>query len=465
MFTSVSASKYKAWRSTGDIELAPVTGFFGANSSGKTSLLQLFLLLKQTVQSPDTSKALDLGDGDPNALVDVGGWHDLAFGRSGYEALRLRFRWTPALNKWLDIPEVDDFLVEIPSLEFSSELWIAAGSAFVQGLSYESEHFDVTVRRHRSYGDDPHGVTVRATRRDDQDFLRKLENGHTRLPPPIHCYGFRNEFVGRFENAGFLRELQRELEFQFEQRLFYLGPVRDKGRRRYAWHGSAPADVGFSGEFAIDALLASRDRGRNNVTMEGKDGRPEELVAVDEHVARMLRAVGLVSEFSVERASDNSDLYRVKVQLSRDSVPVDLVDVGFGVSQLLPLIVLLAYVPEGSTLVLEQPEMHLHPKVQSALADIFIDVTRARKLQIIFESHSEHMLTRLQRRIAEQHITPEHVALYFCENDGKESGISQLRLDDCGSISNWPKDFFGDAMGETAAIVSAGLRRRAETEA
>ncbi len=91
--------------------------------------------------------------------------------------------------------------------------------------------------------------------------------------------------------------------------------------------------------------------------------------------------------------------------------------------------------------------------------------TRARNLQVIFESHSEHMLMRLQRRAAEQAISPEDVALYFCENDGKESSISQPLLDECGSIADWPEDFFGDAMGETAAIVSAGLRHRAETEA
>ena len=109
--------------------------------------------------------------------------------------------------------------------------------------------------------------------------------------------------------------------------------------------------------------------------------------------------------------------------------------------------------------------MHLHPRVQSELADVFIDIAFARQIQIIFESHSEHMLTRLQRRVAEQAISPEDVALYFCENDGKESSISQLQLDKCGSIANWPEDFFGDAMGETAAIVSAGLRYRAETDA
>ncbi len=314
---------------------------------------------------------------------------------------------------------------------------------------------------------DPDGSwnALTASSQDGQSLLRPLDTGEFYLPTLMHCYGFPNELFGRFENADFLRDLHLELEHQFEHRLFYLGPHRDKGQRRYTWHGSEPADVGTAGERMVDALLASRERGRNNVSRLAPDGEPEERISVEEHVARMLRDVGLVSEFSVERASADSELYRVKVQLSRESVAVDLIDVGFGVSQILPLLVLLAYVPEGSTLVLEQPEMHLHPKVQSKLADVFIGVAQARKLQIIFESHSEHMLMRLQRRVAEQKVDPDQVALYFCENDGVESSLSQLQLDECGSIANWPKDFFGDALGETAAIVSAGLRHRAETEA
>ncbi|WP_419840141.1 AAA family ATPase [Candidatus Poriferisodalis sp.] len=440
-----------------------MTGFFGANSSGKSSLLQLFLLLKQTVQSPDASKILDLG-GDSNALVSVGGWRNLVFGRSSYQSVEFGFRWVPSRISAVDIPEVDDFLVMLPTLAFNTELRVWPDSAFLSRLNYESDQFDVKWIRRHALGDQVR-VSLEATRNDKENFLRRLEGAKPGLPAPIHCYGFPNELVGRFENADFLRDLHLELEQQFEKRLFYLGPHRDRGQRRYAWQGGRPADVGPSGERTVDALLASRYRGRNNVALLASDGKPEELISVEEQVARMLRDVGLVSEFSVERASEGSELYRVKVQLSRDSVPVDLTDVGFGVSQLLPLLVLLAYVPEGSTLLLEQPEMHLHPRIQSKLADVLIDLTKTRKLQIILESHSEHLLMRMQRRTAEQEIPHGHVALYFCENNGVESSLSQLQLDECGSIGNWPKDFFGDAMGETAAIVSAGLRHRAETEA
>jgi predicted ATPase len=74
------------------------------------------------------------------------------------------------------------------------------------------------------------------------------------------------------------------------------------------------------------------------------------------------------------------------------------------------VLVLCYYVPEGSILILEQPEIHLHPSVQTGLADVFIDAVKTRKVQIILESHSEYLLRRLQRRIAEEKVSQEDMA-------------------------------------------------------
>jgi predicted ATPase len=116
---------------------------------------------------------------------------------------------------------------------------------------------------------------------------------------------------------------------------------------------------------------------------------------------------------------------------------------------------------------LEQPEIHLHPKVQSALADLFIEVVRSkeggrqRHVQLIVESHSEHFLRRLQRRVAEEVIRPEEAALYFIEAgpDGASS-IRNLELDEYGNIGNWPDGFFGDEVDDIAAMTEAAMTRR-----
>jgi predicted ATPase len=114
---------------------------------------------------------------------------------------------------------------------------------------------------------------------------------------------------------------------------------------------------------------------------------------------------------------------------------------------------------------MEQPEIHLHPQVQSELADVFISAVqsyqdgKARNVQLIVESHSEHFLTRLQRRIAEGVITPDEVAIYFCRNTVDGAALDPLLLNQYGEIENWPEDFFGDQMADISERVKAAMRR------
>jgi predicted ATPase len=109
--------------------------------------------------------------------------------------------------------------------------------------------------------------------------------------------------------------------------------------------------------------------------------------------------------------------------------------------------------------VLEQPEIHLHPLAQANLADVIINVAQRRNVQVILESHSEHLLLRLQRRIAEETVAAEHVKLYFCHSEERTAQATPLKLDLFGNIENWPDSFMGDAFGETAAAEKARLRR------
>lgn len=137
-----------------------------------------------------------------------------------------------------------------------------------------------------------------------------------------------------------------------------------------------------------------------------------------------------------------------------------LADVGFGVSQILPVLVLLYYVPEGSIVLMEQPEIHLHPSVQSGMADVMLAVAKRRQVQIIVESHSEHLLRRFQRRVAEGSMPSSDLKLYFVNTKRGAAELNDLELNEWGGIENWPDKFFGDEMGEIAAISTASLERR-----
>ena len=179
-------------------------------------------------------------------------------------------------------------------------------------------------------------------------------------------------------------------------------------------------------------------------------------------IAYWLKELELIQSFSLEEIKEGTNLYQAMVKTPSTSVPTTLTDVGFGVSQVLPALVLLYYVPEGSTVLMEQPEIHLHPRVQSGLADVMLSVAAARNVQIIVESHSEHLMRRLQRRVAEKEAPSEDVRLYFVETKRGVAQASDLALNEWGEIENWPREFFGDEMGEIAAITKASLRRKLE---
>ena len=108
----------------------------------------------------------------------------------------------------------------------------------------------------------------------------------------------------------------------------------------------------------------------------------------------------------------------MRVKTRSNTSEVMLTDDGFGVSQVHPVITLLHCVPEGSMVLLEQPERHLHPLAQAGLADVLIDFAQHRNVQIVFESHFRPQLLRLQRRLAEARVIPDMMALKFCQEVG-----------------------------------------------
>jgi predicted ATPase len=449
MLTELGLTNFKSWKQIDSMKLAPITGLFGANSSGKTSILQLLLMLKQTVESPDRALAFQFGD--DRSLTNLGSFRDTVYSHEKPGRLRFGLSWhLPKPLKISDPTVQKATLFEGKAMDFQAVVVEnGAGRLVVERLSYGFAGHRFTMRRKGE------GETKYELQAEDGQFRFIRTQGRPwDLPPPIKCYGFPDQAKAYYQNAGFLADLQLAFEKLFS-RLYYLGPLREYPQRQYTWAGAEPADMGRRGERAVDALLAARERGA--MISRGK-GRPK--MALEEYVAYWLKELGLIHDFAVEAIAKESNLYRVLVQKTPKAAKVLITDVGFGVSQILPVLVLCYYVPSGSTIVLEQPEIHLHPSVQAGLADVFIDAYKTRQVQILFESHSEHLLKRLQRRIAEEALTPEEASIYFCEMSNGGSSLKKLDLDLYGSITNWPRDFFGDEFGEMVAATRAAMARK-----
>lgn len=458
MLRQLQIKNFKAWKNTGRIRLAPLTVFFGANSSGKTSLMQLLLMLKQTAESPDRQRVLH--PGDRHTPVDLGTFQDMIFAHDAELPLWFRMDWS--LEKDLKVQDSkSDRSYRSEEISFEAtvrRLGAAAGQLAVQHLEYDL----------RGRAEDSIRVALRRAEEDSGKYQLEMK-GYTPvrnqgrkwpLPHPVKFYGFPDEAVAYYQNTGFLSDLTLRLE-QLFSRLHYLGPLRGYPERTYVWSGEVPEHVGWRGERAVEALLAAKGR-------EISPGYGKHKKSFEEVVARWLQELGLIETFQVRPIAKGRKEYEVRAKTLKGSDEVNLTDVGFGVSQVLPVLVQCFYVPRGSILLLEQPEIHLHPLVQASLADLFIEAIQAREdgkardIQLLVESHSEHFLRRLQRRVAEEALEPEDLAIYFCRPTPAGSVIEELKVDDFGNITNWPESFFGDEMGDLAAMTEAAMHRQSQ---
>ena len=437
MITHIRMKNFKSWKDSGEVQLAPLTGFFGTNSSGKSSLLQMLLLLKQTV---DSNEILFFGDEDSH--VNLGNFQEVIHEHKEKELLELEFgcKFSEPLQirviRGGNLPTYMSRLSDIDGFTFETCLREVGGNLRVESISYHlnSENFEI-MRWQK-------GKFNYAGQSEDIRIIRS-------------CYKLQVSERHRYSEN--LEKLFSTFEDQFSN-AHYLGPIRAEPQRQYHWNEKLLANVGQSGKNMIDALLVSRAN-RQKTTFNG------EKVLIEDRISEWLKKMDLAYSFSLEPSSNGYNLdYDVRIQKSPTSAAVTLVDMGYGLAQFLPVLVLCYYAPEGSTLILEQPGIHLHPMVQSQIADLLIEVVNERKLQILVESHSEHLLNRLQRRIAEEKISVDKTALYFCRNDEGVSNIERLKMDEFGNISNWPENFFGNEMGDLFAMTEAQSERRKRAE-
>ena len=453
MLKQLKVDNFKAWR-TLDVQLGKVTGLFGTNSSGKSSLLQFLLLLKQTKTATD--RGLVLHFGGPNDLVNLGTYQDIVHRRDETADLKWTLEWTlPKLEITDGTRSRGTRILTGDNLEESCQVGLEGRSPSARYVQYTFSDTIFAIEPD-SENRDKFALTARDLGSDNRRKFRYNSRGKPAdLPAPVKTYLFPDRVRTQLRDPSCLGDFEAAYEALMDS-IFYLGPLREHPHRQYTWSGARPEGVGSRGERTVDAILAATAGEAKQWKRPSKKPKAKSLQGI---VGAWLKELHLIDSFRISEIGRGTNLYHARVKTASDSPETMLTDVGFGVSQVLPVLVLLYYVPEGSIVLMEQPEIHLHPSVQSGLADVMLEVAETRDVQIIVESHSEHLLRRFQRRVAEG-IPSSDLRLYFAHIDQGKANLSDLRLNDWGVIENWPDNFFGDEMGEIAAITEASLRRR-----
>ena len=188
----------------------------------------------------------------------------------------------------------------------------------------------------------------------------------------------------------------RALDQFFSSRVKYLGPLRDDPRVLYSLPaGPDPSDVGVKGQYTAAVLDRHKTR---MVRLINPASGEQEKSTLEQAVATWLRHMGMLQAVSTSEAGKLG--YRLGVQIEGIKKPLDLTTVGVGVSQVLPILVMALLADQGTLLIFEQPEIHLHPRVQSLLGDFFLSMSQLGK-QCLVETHSEHLVNRLRLRVAQ----------------------------------------------------------------
>ena len=496
MITEISLEGFKAFGAATTIPLTPLTILSGPNSCGKSSVIQSILLVKQTLESQNPTRALLMN----SRYVHLGSFRTFTYGQQPDGSVRLSFTirvprsLTPARLKRLGTPRF-----------FGP---VARNLNFGQGRPGRSEpHQDLFL-------DVEYVLRARFVEKEDVVFVQRARySGRSRVAQTSHA-GFslsfeaiddhqyqlawsnmltertrvlgmsdsgstlcQAEFINLFpdfvsfdensrqSDSGVLiglADVKRLVRLAFDS-ISYIGPLREEPSRRYIYDDEI-LEIGLKGENAPYILA-----------VEGSSPIPPYAFPEDTRWATITGSTleqGLISWLDYMEISPS-----IIARLSQGLASVDLAsplntnlrlslaDVGFGVSQVLPIITEGLRLAPGGTLILEQPEIHLHPRLQLRLADFMVSMALSGKNMLV-ETHSEHIINRLVRRIVEdeEHRLQSLVNMLFVQAEPLGSVIQVVSVDPQRGITNWPRGFFDQTADEQESIMRASLAYRSPSE-
>jgi predicted ATPase len=296
------------------------------------------------------------------------------------------------------------------------------------------------------------------------DWLMRQDITGKTISPELNSFGSENSLCEYGHPLKFYEATEHVIRF-FSKSVKYLSPFRDEPTPLYSLAAQAdPADIGLKGEMAVTALNINRDKQINYIPSASFYSSPFDTSQVrqtlEKAVTDWLKYLGVAEDAkSIDMGMSGHVL---KVSLSKGDPYRDLAHVGVGVSQVLPILVMSLLAENNSTLIFEHPEIHLHPMIQTRLADFFLSLALSGK-QCLIETHSEFLINRIRNRVAaeeEDNRVVKNLKLYFVQKTDGASSFREVKCNEYGAIPDWPKGFFDQTHSELASILRFATAKR-----
>jgi hypothetical protein len=243
-----------------------------------------------------------------------------------------------------------------------------------------------------------------------------------------------------------------------------IGPFRTPPERRYPFGGFSASRGGPNGEQAVNLLITE-------ALLKPNSARP-----LHKELSFWIKHLKLAESLEIRDIAKRLNLFEIDVSGAGRGTRANLADVGFGVSQVLPVLVQGLLMRQGGIYLVQQPEIHLHPDAQAGLADFFIYLASYGVITVV-ETHSEYLLLRLRRRLAEgvkpvstglsiernavSPLTKEDVAVLYTGLNQKDAAVTELEIGDSFQFDNLPSGFMSQALDDRIALLSAVGKRDA----
>lgn len=394
---SVCIGNFKGVFDTQTIPLKPITLLIGPNSSGKSSVIHALAALAQTVNLPNNTRPLVLDD--EFAYVHLGRFIEIIHSKNYTHGMTLgvtggKSRIRRLEGKTASVLEGEPTTVyTFKSTRRTQDLFVESAVIQVAGISFE-----LSRKKTGKYS-----IIANATGRS---FGVDIRNGFAVDPSSVRFDPQTFAELNPLFSAE--RTVQQEL-----RKTLYLGPFRQPPQRRYPTRGSAPREVGPRGEATV--TLLANEMVQSKVRKHTKQ------------VSEWFGSLGLAKNLSVSRVG-GSDLFDVKITLE-DGKQFPLADLGYGFSQILPVLTQLSFAPDQATVLFEQPELHLHTLAVRPLAGVFIDAYKKKGLHIIAETHSPELFGEFLVEMRKGNLKPSDFVAYKVVRKDTSSKITPIEID------------------------------------
>lgn len=500
MLTNITLENFKAFQKLDNLKVKPITILCGTNSCGKSSILQSILLLKQTLESKKSNQNLLLN----GSFVRLGYFQDVIFRKKIEKNMSFDFVFNTKSelysNKNGRRPPIELLLRDLigdrgivfnRNSEYIIDYKISLKAVDNQGL-VENEYSKSLGVTHicikifeKNEPDDKSKIEISITNIDEDLYEVKWTNLKTRfsshreaenpngsikmrmqfenlLPIALRPENPTEQRENNFQNIRLVLHRINDLLQSFFSNYSYIGPLRQSHKDGFGFYfGDDITDIGNSGENAPFLFLKDKTNILKNHYFYNKkeDNFLEKAnISLEKAFDEWFALMG-IKGFGGTISNRNINLHLNASKF--DNTRIDISQVGFGVSQMFPIVLEGLRMEKGNTLLLEQPEIHLHPNLQMQMADYFISLALSGK-RVMAETHSDHIINRLVRRIVEDDYLnlKDLIGIYFIKPSENGSVYEEINIDNTKGITNWPIDFFDQAANEQLRIMQAGLKKR-----